>query len=185
MTAPARLPGEGPASPEAVAQALLDGVLAYFADPEKVGPDYPELPLRRYVAGGDPRTVAWDDTAGQVTVCLGRILLGLDAQAAPRPQRVPRASPANAAAVQRTASLEVQIVRAAPALAPAEELHAHGIQLTRDAGHLLRAVLSVTASGALSRRPVGEQRITVDDLVTLGPMGGAAGIAVGVTVPLL
>jgi hypothetical protein len=185
VTAAARLPEEGPAAPETVAQALLDGVLSYFADPANVGPGYPPLPARRYVAGGDPRTVAWDDTAGQVTVCLGRILLGLDAQAAPRPQRVPRADPANAAAIMRTASYEVQIVRAAPALAPAEELHTHGLLLTRDAGHLIRAVLSVTGSGALSRRPVGEQRVTVDDLITLGPMGGAAGVAVGVTVPLL
>lgn len=181
MSEPARLPGGGPASPAAVAQALLDGVLAWFADNAPT----PELPARRYVAGGDPRAVAWDDTNGQVTVALGRILLGLDATRAPQPVRVPRASPANSGRYQRTASLEVQIVRCAPALAPAEELHAHGLQVIEDGGNLIRAVLDVAKSGALTRVPVAEAGITVDDLVTLGPDGGAAAVAVGITVPLL
>jgi hypothetical protein len=185
VTAAARLPGEGPASPEAVAQALLDGVLAYFADPQQVGPGYPELPLRRYVAGGDPRAVAWDDTAGQVTVTLGRILLGLNATTPPQPIRVPRTDPANAGRYQRTAAYEVQIVRCAPALAGPDVLDAHGAQVTADAGHLIRAVLDVARSGALTRVPVAEAGITVEDLITLGPSGGAAAVAVGLTVPLL
>ena len=180
MTA-ARLPGGGPASPEAVAQALLDGVVAWFTTH---APD-PPLPERRYVAGGDPRTVAWDDTAGQVTVCLSRILLGLDSTRPPTPVRVPRTSPANAGRYQRTASFEVQIVRCAPGLAGADVLHAHGMQVTADAGNLIRAVLDVANSGALTRAPVAEVGITVDDLVTLGPSGGASAAAIGLLVPLL
>jgi hypothetical protein len=183
VTEPARLPGTGPASPAAVAQALLDGVVAWFADntPE----DYPALPERRYVAGGDPRAVAWDDTDGQVTVTLGRILLGMDSTRPPAPVRVPRASPANAGRYQRTASFEVQVVRCAPALASTDVLHDHGMLVTEDAGYLIRAVLDVAKSGVLTRGPVAEAGVTVDDLVTLGPSGGAAACAVGLHVPLL
>lgn len=183
MSEPARLPGTGPASPSAVAQALLDGVVAWFAEHTPEG--YPELPARRYVAGGDPRTVAWDDAAGQVTVALGRLLLGLDGTRAAEVVRVPRRSPANAGRYQRTASLEVQIVRCAPALASADVLHDHGLLVIEDAGYLIRAVLDVANSGALTRRPVAEAGVTVEDLVTLGPSGGAAGVAVGLLVPLL
>jgi hypothetical protein len=179
----ARLPGVGPASPDAVAQALLDGVVGWFAD--NTPDDYPALPARRYVAGGDPRAVAWDDTAGQVTVTLGRILVGLDSTRSQQPVRVPRASPANSGRYTQTASFEVQVVRCAPALAPADALHAHGLLVTADAGYLIRAVLAVANSGALTRAPVGEAGVTVDDLVTLGPDGGAAAAAVGLTVPLL
>jgi hypothetical protein len=182
VTSPAgRLPGTGPALPEAVAQALLDGVLGWFAEH---APD-PPLPTRRYVAGGDPRAVAWDTTAGQVTVTLSRILLGLSAANAPAPARVPRADPANHARVIRSASFEVQIVRCAPGLASAEQLHAHGIQVTRDGGNLIRAVLAVANDGQLTRRPAGEAGVTVEDLTTLGPSGGAAASAVTITVPLL
>lgn len=185
MTAPDRLPGEGPASPAAVAQALLDGIVDWFADPANVGPDYPPLPERRYVAGGDPRVVAWDTTAGQLTVTLGRILLGLSAATSPAPARVPRANPANAGRVLRTASLEVQLVRCAPALADADVLHAHGLLVTEDAGHLIRAVLDVAKAGKLTRRQAPEAHVTVEDLETLGPDGGAAASAVRIAVPLL
>jgi hypothetical protein len=164
-----------------VAQALLDGVLDWFADN---APD-PPLPARQYVAGGDPRAVAWDTTDGQVTVTLGRIMLGLDATRAPGVQRVPRATPANHGASQRTASYEVQIVRCAPGLAGPETLHDHGLQVTADAGHLIAACLSVAKTGQLTRSPVAEAGVTVEDLVTLGPDGGAAACAVTVTVPLL
>lgn len=182
MTSPAgRLPGSGPASPEAVAQALLNGVTAWF---EEHAPD-PPLPARRYVAGGDPRAVAWDTTAGQVTVTMGRILLGLDATRPAPAARVPRRDPANAGITTRTVSLEVQIVRCAPGLAGAEQLHAHGMQVTRDGGNLIAAVLHVAKTGQLTRRPVGEAGVTVEDLVTLGPSGGAAASAVSVLVPLL
>lgn len=182
MTAPAaRLPGERPASPAAVAQALLDGVVAWFSEH---APD-PPLPARRYVAGGDPRAVAWDTTDGQVTVTLGRILLGLDAARPAAPVRVPRTPPANHGTRQRTASFEVQIVRCAPGLASPDQLHTHGLQVAADAGHLVTAVLDVANSGALTRRPVAEAGITVDDLVTLGPDGGTSATAVGLLVPLL
>lgn len=168
-----------------MAQALLDGVIAWFTDEGNTGPDYPGLPERRYVAAGDPRAIAWDDTAGQVTVALSRILLGLDATRTPQPVRVPRASPANHGRYQRTASYEVQVVRCVPTLTDAATLHAHGLLVLRDAGLLIRAVLDVANSGALTRRPVAEVGVTVDDLITLGPSGGAAAPAVGLTVPLL
>lgn len=184
MTA-ARLPGERPARPELVAQALLDGVVDWFSQEANTGPDFPELPARRYVAGGDPRAVAWDTTDGQVTVTLGRLLLGLDATRSPQPVRVPRAAPANRGGKVVTASYEVQIVRCAPGLAGADELHRHGIQVTRDGGLLVRCLLDVASSGALTRSPVGEAGVTVEDLVTLGPDGGAAASAVSLTVPLL
>jgi hypothetical protein len=182
VTSPAgRLPGNGPASPETVAQALLNGVTAWFAEH---APD-PALPERRYVAGGDPRAVAWDTTAGQVTVTMGRILLGLDATRPAVPARVPRRDPANAGKTVRTVSLEVQIVRCAPGLAGADALHAHGMQVTRDGGNLIAAVLHVANAGQLTRRPAAEAGVTVEDLVTLGPSGGAAASAVTITVPLL
>lgn len=182
MTAPVtRLPGSGPASPDGVARALLDGVVAWFGEH---APD-PPLPARQYVAGGDPRAVAWDDTNGQVTVALGRIGLGLDATRPPAPVRVPRASPANHGAAQRFASFEVQIVRCVPVLSTPAVLNDHGLLVTADAGHLITAVLAVAKQGSLTRIPVAEAGVTVDDLVTLGPSGGAAAAAVSVTVPLL
>ncbi len=168
-----------------MAQALLDGLIGWFADEDNTGPDYPGLPERRYVAAGDPRAIAWDDTAGQVTVALSRIMLGLNSISPPQPVRAPRTSPANHGRYQRTATFEVQVVRCVPTLCDADTLHAHGLLVLRDAGLLIRAVLDVANSGALTRRPVAEVGVTVDDLITLGPSGGAAAPAVGLAIPLL
>jgi hypothetical protein len=64
-------------------------------------------------------------------------------------------------------------------------LHDHGLLVVEDGGLLIKAVLDVAKSGALTRVPVAEAGVGIEDLVTLGPDGGAAACAVGVTVPLL
>jgi hypothetical protein len=195
MTAAARLPrGAGPAPVAAVAGRLLDYVVAWYA--EREDPDDPDaptpLPARRYLAGGAPREVPWDCQDGQVTVTLERVITALHPDSPAIPARSPRANPANLGRVNRSASLEVQIVRCAPAppddplgLPSVEELHAHALLLDADGGHLLSAVVDAVRSGALLREHVGQGQTGIGDVFSLGPMGGAAAVALLVTVPLL
>jgi hypothetical protein len=185
----ARLPrGAGPAPVAGVAQQLLDWVVAWYGDHADTEP----LPARRYVAGGAPREVAWDLQSGQVTVALERVITALHGDSPNRPGQSPRSSPANLGRLNRSAALEVQIVRCAPvppedplALPPAEDLHAHGLLLDADAGHLLSAVVDAVRQGVLLREHVGQGNVVVGDVFSLGPMGGAAAVALMVTVPLL
>lgn len=179
--------GTGPAPPAVVARVLLDWIVAWYGDrADDSDPEAPEpLPARRYVAGGAPREVAWDSTDGQVTVAVERLLLGLDTATPPGPVRSPRRDPSNVGRVQRSVRLEAQVVRCAPALASVEVLHGHGLSVARDSGHLVSAVTDAAKEGVLIREHVAQANIVIDDLVTLGPSGGAAGVAVAVTVPLL
>lgn len=186
-----RLPAAtGPAPVAAVAARLLDWVLAWYE--ERTDPDNPAapdpLPARRFVAGGAPREVAWDLQDGQVHVALERLLTALDPTAPAAPARSPRRDPANIGRINRTAALEVQIVRCVPipdlALPSAELLHDQGLALDADAGHLLSAVLDAVRSGALLREHAAAS-IQVGDVFTLGPSGGAAAVALLVSVPLL
>lgn len=195
MTAAARLPrGPGPAPVAKVAERLLDWVVGWYDDrSDREDPDAPTpLPSRRYLAGGAPREVAWDLQHGQVHVAVERLLTALDPNTPAISARSPRRDPANTGRINRAATLEVQIVRCAPAppdnplASPAvEELHAHGLLLTADAGHLLSAVADAVRQGALLREHVGQGPVQLGDVTTLGPMGGAAAVALVVTVPLL
>lgn len=194
MTAPARLPrGSGPAPVAEVAQQLLDWVVAWYAERRNdADPAAPvPLPQRRYVAGGAPREVAWDLQDGQVTVCLERIITALDPYAQPVPARSPRRDPANIGRINRSAALEVQIVRCAPtpddptAVPSREVLDAYGRLLIADAGHLLSAGHDAVRNGVLLREHVGQAGILIGDVLTLGPMGGAAAVALTLTVALL
>lgn len=178
-----------------MALALLAWVEAWWeehADPEE--PDAPEpLPSRRFVAGGAPREVAWDTRNGQVTVALDRLITGIDRTAPPGAVRSPRRDPANVGRISRAAVLEVQIVRTAPALGdagaltlpPRDTLHAHGVAVLRDAGHLLTCVTAAVKEGALLREHVPQASVVLGDVEMLGPSGGAAAAALSVTVPLL
>jgi hypothetical protein len=189
------LPVEGgPPTPAAVARALLDRVVAYYA--EHVDPDDDqapvELPARRYVAGGEPRGIAWDLDAGQVHVAYERVLTGHDPiSGVPPTGRLPRSSPANRANLARMAAFEVQIVRPAPALGQlrtfpsTDQLDRHGQAIGLDLFHLHRAVLTAARDGYLTRGNVREAPILVGDGVTLGPSGKVAAVAQTITVPLL
>lgn len=192
---PVALPaGSGPPSPAAVARALLDRVIAYYA--AHVDPDDPaapvELPARRYVAGGEPRGVAWDLNAGQVHVAIERTVGGHDPLSGiPPAGRLPRANPANRANLARMVSLEVQIVRPAPALGQlrtfpsTDQLDRHGQALGLDMHHLTRAVLGAARDGYLTRENVREAQILLGDCQTLGPAGKVAAVAQAITIPLL
>jgi hypothetical protein len=195
MTDPVGLPaGPVPPTPAAVARALLDRVVAYYAahlDPED--PDAPvALPARRFVAGGEPRAVAWDLDDGQVHVAYERTFGGHDPVAGiPPSARLPRPSPANRANLVRLLSLEVQIVRPAPGLGqlrtlPTEDqLDRHGHAIGLDFAHLNRAVVDAARAGYLTRTNVREAAVQVGDAVSLGPSGKVCAVAQSITVPLL
>jgi hypothetical protein len=182
-----RLPrGPGPAPVAEVAQRLLDWIVGWWDDhAEEVTP----LPERRYLAPGAPREVAWDLQTGQLTVALERLVTALDPGAPPASARSPRQHPANTGRINRTAALEVQIVRCIPVpdlgVPTADQLADQGAVLTADAGHLLSAVVEAVRTGALLREHVGQGGVQIGDALTLGPMGGAAGVALPVAVPLL
>lgn len=170
-----------------MARVLLDHVVAWYE--ERADPDDPTaptpLPARRYLAGGAPREVPWDDPVGQVTVALERVMLALDPTAPPAAARSPRRPPGNVGRLNRSVAMELQIVRCAPALSPTEVLDAHGTLVAADAGHLMTAVTDAVQLGVLLREHVAQAPVLIGDLVTLGPSGAAAAVAVSVTVPLL
>jgi hypothetical protein len=185
--------GQGPPSPAVVARALLDRVVSYYAqhaDPDN--PDAPvELPARRFVAGGEPRVIAWDLTAGQVHVAYATVTTGHDPTAPALPARQPRPSPSNAARFVRSCAFEVQIVRPAPALGQlrtlptTDQLDRHGHALGLDLHHLNRALTDAARDDHLTRENVKQALIVVGDSVTLGPSGQVAAVAQTITVPLL
>jgi hypothetical protein len=186
--------GSGPPTPAAVARALLDRVVAYYAehlDPED--PDAPvALPDRRFLAGGEPRVIAWDLDAGQVHVAFERTQGGHDPLSGiPPTARLPRANSANRANLARMVSLEVQVVRPAPGLGqlrtlPTEDqLDRHGYAIGLDLFHLNRAVVEAARDGYLTRSNVKESQVLVGDCQTLGPSGKVAGVAQAITIPLL
>lgn len=185
--------GHGPPTPAAVARALLDRVAAYYAehaDPDDLDAPVP-LPARRFVAGGEPRVIAWDVDAGQVHVAYERTIRALDPAAPSPPVRVPRTNGVNRGQKIRSVILEVQVVRPAPGLGQLrtlpsrDDLDRHGYAIGLDLDHLTRAVAEAATGGYLTRENVGEARVDLADAVTLGPSGNVAGVAVGVVVPLM
>jgi hypothetical protein len=195
VTTPARLPrASGPASPAAVARQLLTWVEAWWGEHQDTDdPDAPQpLPEARYLAGGDPRTVAWDHDAGQLTVAMDRIVTGTtDPTASAVPARSPRTPAANQGRIVRHSHYEVQIVRAAPGLGFAgaipggTAIDAHGYLLMSDAGHLLTCLRDGLRDGAFLREHVGQGNVILGDAESLGPSGALAGVACGLNVPLL
>lgn len=185
--------GTGPAPPAVVALALLDHVQAWWQNRIDAGGDDTPTPLpeRRYVAGGAPREVAWDLTAGQVTVAMERIITGIDPTAPPGAIRAPRRDPANVGRINRSLLLEVQVVRVAPGLDGAlrtpsrDVLHEHGLMVLADAGHLVHCIADALRDGVLQREHVAQINAVLGDAEVLGPSGGAAAAACAVTVPLL
>lgn len=189
-----RLPvGSGPASPARVGRVLLSWVETWWAehqDPDD--PDAPQpLPEERYVAGGDPRTVAWDHDEGQVTVACNRLVMGIDPVNLAPPARSPRRDPGNAGRLVRHAVFEVQIVRPAPgmnysgSIPGGTAIDAHGYQLMGDMGHLAACLADGLRRGVFLRENVGQGNAILGDVESLGPSGALAAVAAGLTVPLL
>lgn len=186
--------GQGPPTPATVARALLDRVVAYYTEHlDADDPEAPvELPARRFLAGGEPRGIAWDLDAGQVHVAFERIVTGHDpVSGIPPAGRLPRTNPANRANLSRMAIYEIQVVRPAPALGQlrtfpsTDQLDRHGQAIGLDLFHLHRAVLDAARDGYLTRENVREAPILIGDGVTLGPAGKVAAVAQAITVPLL
>jgi hypothetical protein len=176
-----------------VGRALLTWVQWWwteYADPADTTAPQP-LPQAQYVAGGDPRTVAWDHDDGQVTVALDRVVMGLDPIASQVKARSPRRDPANVGLITRHAVFEVQIVRPAPALAYAgsipggSAIDAHGFELMGDLGHIVTCLADGIRGGKFLREHVGQGELILGDGESLGPSGALAGVACGLTVPLL
>lgn len=185
------LVGGAPPNPGAIARALLASVKQWYtAHADDAGNPAQALPARQFVAPGAPRSVPWEDSAGQVTVALDRLLYGLDHTAPPRAALSPRQEPANVGRLNRLARFEVQIVRCQPSLTysgrvqTADVIDAQGFQLMSDAGHLSRAINAAVTSGDLLRLPA-RATVVVGDVETLGPDGDLAAIAIPVTVPIL
>lgn len=185
--------GDGPASPARVGRVLLTWVETWWAErQDALDPDAPQpLPANRYMAGGDPRTIAWDHDDGQVTVCLDRGIMGISPVGTQVTARSPRAAPGNVGLLARHAVYEVQIVRPAPSLGysgtipDGTAIDAHGYQIMSDMGHLLTCLANGISSGAFLREHVGEGEMVLGDAETLGPQGQLAAVACGLTVPLL
>jgi len=179
----------GPPTPAAVARALLDAVVAYYEAHVDDEHDPPApLPAARFVAGGEPRVVAWDRDLGQVTVAYERTITGhRPTEPGPAPSR-PRGQQ-RAASAARSVALEVQIVRPAPGLGyrrrvpTVDEQSIHGYAVGLDLHHLYRAALTAANDGKLTTDPGRE--VVLGDCLTLGPSGKVAAVALGVTVPLL
>jgi len=189
-----RLPrADGPASPAAVGRVLLTWIEAWWEERQDTGnPDAPQpLPGQRYLAGGDPRTIAWDHDDGQVTVTADRLITGIDPTTGPPAVRSPRANPANAGSIGRRVVYEVQIIRPAPSLSFAgsipggSAIDAHGYLTMSDMGHLVQCLADALRAGILLREHVGQGATLLGDAEALGPSGGLAGVACGLTVPLL
>ena len=184
--------GSGAPTPAAVARALLDTIVAYYAahEADKVDPPAP-LPAARFVAAGEPRVVAWDRELGQVTVAYERSLPGHRPTVPPQQPGLPRSAPNRAASLVRSVALEVQIVRPAPGLAygrrvpSVDVLDLHGYAVGVDLHHLALACRAAATGGDLLRDGVGPAEIVLGDCLTLGPSGKVAAVAQGLTVPLL
>lgn len=189
------LPREGgPPRPSALARALLDAVIAYYAehaDPDDLDAPVP-LPERRFVAGGEPRVIAWDLDEGQVHTAYERTIGARNPTAPQAPGRLPRSDGSQRpGTLARSLALEVQIVRPAPGLGqlrtlPTErDLDRHGIAIGNDLYHLERAVREAAKRGDLMREQVREADVIIGDCLSLGPSGKLAAVALGITVPLV
>lgn len=194
MTLPARIPrAAGPASPAQVARVLLTWVEAWWEERQNTADTAAPQPLpgSRYLAGGDPRTVAWDHSDGQVTVAVDRIVMGLDPIATAVTARSPRQDPGNVGRITRHAVYEVQIVRPAPSLTYAggipggTAIDAHAYLLMGDLGHLLTCLADGIRAGAFLREHVGQGNVILGDGESLGPSGDLSAVACGLTLPLL
>lgn len=146
------------------------------------------LPDRRYVAPGEPRTVAWDCSAGQVTVALEGSPLGRSQELAGRPAQSPNR---NAAAMYvRQANYELQIVRPTPGPGGSgqppstEALYAAGLSMLEDYSQVLAWAAHAQESGEWLQDGYPAQTL-VSTVESLGPAGLLTAIAVRISVTLL
>jgi len=154
----------------AVAQIVLDGVVAHFAASEVT------LPERRVIAPGDPRGIAWD--CEQLVVTCGGIGWGAGPGTNSATARS-TGNPVSTAGARHTA-LAVQIVRCVPigesgdppTPPAADEVTEAGLGLMRDGALLSQALTELIGrDGALGRAGAGLVGVEV-----LGPDGGMAAV---------
>ena len=137
---------------------------------------YP-LPERRYLAGGEPRSISWD--CDQLVITLSGIGIGTSESGF---ETTPKGGSSVLATGVRHAVFSVQLVRDAPRLGETtrggrpklpsvEAIHAGGLMHMRDAGLLSQAVLMFC--GQLNSRFPG-QGVLVEAGATapIGPDGG-------------
>jgi len=159
----------------AVAQTVLDGVVAHFAASEVTLPD------RRVIAPGDPRGVAWN--CEQLVVTCGGISWGAGPGTNSATARG-TGNPVSTSGARHTA-IAVQIVRCVPVgdedgPPAAAEVTAAGLALMRDGGLLSQALTELIGrDGALAKAGAGLVGVEV-----LGPGGGMAAVEGIVTVTL-
>jgi hypothetical protein len=169
------------------AEAILAAVVAWYAD-EAHGAE--PLPERRYVAAGDPRAVAWDCDAGQVTVAFASSALQVRQDLAGPITQSPGGRN-RSVQMMRSGSFELQVVRPTPQMgyegeAPsAEVLSAHGISLLHDVEQVLAMVNDAQHRGRFLPEGHKPAPVQVPLVEVLGPTGNLAGIAVTVVVELL
>jgi len=165
---------------------ILQSVERWYADEAN---NAEALPDRRYVAPGEPRTVAWDCSAGQVTVALEGAPLGRSQELAGRPQQSPNRNAAGA--YIRQANYELQIVRPTPGPGGSgqppsvEKLYGAGLSMLEDYSQVLAWVAAAQESGEWLPEGHGPAQTLVSTVESLGPAGLLTAIAVRISVTLL
>lgn len=147
---------------------LLDAVVQHWA-----GVD-PQLPARRFVAAGEPRTIAWD--CEQVFVSLAGIGLGPAADSSMPAMNPPTVVSAMAI---RHAVLTVSLVRCTPSRSDGKQvdadiLDAAGRVFMHEAGLLSQALIEFAAE---LRQGLSRELQVLPGLVEpVGPEGGFHGL---------
>lgn len=131
-----------------------------------------ELPVRRYIAAGDPLSIAWD--CEQLVVALQGIGWG---QAEDLSVATPKVASQFAVSAVRHAVFSIQLIRCNPSvgkngLPSPDDVHAAGLQAMRDAGQLSQALVWL-----VSHLELGPDGIAQAGAITpQGPSGGYHGM---------
>ncbi len=155
-----------------MAQLVLDGVVAHF-DAAGV-----ELPSHRFIAGGEPRQIAWDCPA--VVVSSAGIVWG---QGPGTGSATARGTGNPVSIGARHVVFAVQILRCVPVTdgepPPAVELTQSGLAIMKDGGVLSQALVEMCGRGGVFQRYGTALAGAVE---FLGPEGGIAASEGNVTV---
>lgn len=185
MTAPQQPTPAGVLPIAETAVRLLQGVVDWYADEDN---EATELPTRRYVAAGDPRTVAWDGP--QVTVSVSSLPLNVTPSEPNGSTQAGRRM--TAGRLIRSVAYELQVVRCYPGWDPsqpevvpsAEQLMAAGLDGMTDLQQIVRCLTKLVSGGALVAEGHPPPQVLLGAVETLGPDGGLTAVAATITVAM-
>lgn len=152
--------------------SILAGVVDHF---DAAGAT---LPDRRYLAAGDPQSIAWD--CEQLVVALSNIGWGSAVDVA---NPSPKPSAQISAMGVRHAVFSIQLVRCTPVstkandtVPPVEQIQAAGEQFMRDAGMLSQSLVTLVAELRQSLQPDPSGLVQPGIIDSLGPSGAYHGL---------